>query len=83
MADDLVCEHCCHPPTFKHREAQQQPYRGLWQAFCAWAIDLPHDVPVYSGDIERKLIALWNEQPDAAQMFALRTTRYGREGEAE
>ena len=77
------CEHCCHEPTFKAVERQQAPYRPLWQALCARVTDLSPDMPIYQRDLNRWLAELWEEQPDAGEVFAYRTTRYGREGEAE
>ena len=76
--DTIPCEHCCGLPTFKAREAQQHPYRGLWQALCARITDLSPDVPMYQRDLDRWLVELWAEQPEAARTFALATTRYDR-----
>lgn len=79
----LPCEHCAQMPTYKHVEAQEQPYRGLWQAIVAHVAGMSPDMPIYQRDLDRIIVALWDEQPDAKAAFALRTTRYGREGEAE
>ena len=77
---DIVCQHCCHPPTFKHRLEQQQPYLGLWQALIGKVQNVSPDVPIYKRDLDRWMIELWNEKPEAREAFALATTRYGREG---
>lgn len=75
----LPCEQCAHIPTYHHAEALQAPYRPLWQALCARVTDLSPDMPIYQRDLNRWLAELWEEQPDAAAIFALRTTRYGRD----
>ena len=77
----LVCQHCQHPPTFKHREQQQQPYLGMWQALVAWERDA-HDRgdPIYPQQLRAEIVRIVDQQPEPADTFALNTTRYGREG---
>jgi hypothetical protein len=84
MTEPVVCEHCAHEPSYQRREAFQQPYRGQWHALVEWAADRQRSgFPIYPDDLIRTIHRLADEQPDARAATAHRTTRYGREGEAE
>lgn len=78
---DVPCEHCGHAASYHVREALQAPYRGLWQALCARVTDTSYDMPIYKRDLDRWIVEIWNEQPEAKAAFALNTTLLGREGE--
>lgn len=70
-----ACQFCGHEPTYQHREALQQPYRGQWQAICAWEQETnPDGVPT---PLRAALTRIADEQPDAAKAIAVRTTEYG------
>lgn len=74
-----ACEHCGHPPSYKAREALQQPYIGMWQALCAWEQQV-HDRgdPIYPRDLRREVYRIADMRPDAQTTFAVNTTRVGR-----
>jgi len=73
----LPCEHCHHVPTYKHTEALQQPYRGMWQALVAWEQEINADgLPT---PLRAALHRIADEQPDAVAAFAVNTTRTGRD----
>lgn len=77
------CEYCCHEPTFKAVERQQQPYRGMWQAIVAWVGDRQRrGDPIYPDDLSREIHRIADLEPDAAPAVTVNTTRYGREDEA-
>lgn len=73
----MTCQHCGLEPTYKAREEQQQPYRGLWQGIVAKVHVLPPGQRISREELDRWCVELWNEQPDAAQVQAIRTTEYG------
>lgn len=75
----MICEHCAHPPSYKAREAQWQPYFGMWQALCAWEAEQNQTgVPT---PLRQVLYRIASEQPNACKAVAVNTTRYGRENE--
>jgi len=72
----VPCQHCHHLPTFKHLEALQAPYRGMWGAIVAWEQENnPDGLPT---PLREALHRIADEQPDAAGVFAVNTTRYER-----
>jgi len=62
----------------------EQDYSGMWSGLCqmlpAWEQRFGWDNPVVH-EVRATIHRLANARPDAVKVFALATTRYGREGE--
>lgn len=62
----------------------EQDYSGMWSGLCqmvpAWEQRFGFDHPLMH-EVRATIHRLTDARPDAVKVFALATTRYGREGE--
>jgi hypothetical protein len=62
----------------------ERDYSGMWSALCeqltGWEDRFGRDHPVIA-EVRQTIHALADARPDAVAIFALATTRYGREGD--